>query len=164
MQNLKELQDGILVMMKLINIFPFNFKYLNYDCMIIYEGFYHNGYVGFTKNHPFYGLNYNDIDIDVHGGLTFSQFGGEYHPEFNDNNEKLYWIGFDCQHHDDLEKTNGSIYSWKCNKTPEYIANEIFRMVHQLIEKENVKRNSIKNGKNRKITILENNDEEIKEI
>lgn len=34
------------------------------------------GYLGVPKGHPWYELHYDDIQADVHGGLTFA--GGEY--------------------------------------------------------------------------------------
>ncbi len=56
-----------------------------------------NGYVGVSKSHRFYGINYTDIKgIDVHGGLTFSTLGHYY------NSELYYWLGFDCNHYTDF--------------------------------------------------------------
>jgi len=34
------------------------------------------GYVGVPPSHPMYQKEYNDIDVVVHGGLTFSHLGG----------------------------------------------------------------------------------------
>ena len=45
------------------------------------------GYVTVPKKHHYYGLGYNDVMTNVHGGLTFSN-GGRF--------------GFDCAHADDL--------------------------------------------------------------
>lgn len=42
-----------------------------------------NGYVQIPEGHPWHGKSYDDIDVDVHGGLTYGC--GE-------------WIGFDCMH------------------------------------------------------------------
>ena len=42
-----------------------------------------NGYVRIPDGHPWAGLDYDDIDVKVHGGLTFGD--GE-------------WIGFDALH------------------------------------------------------------------
>lgn len=42
-----------------------------------------NGYVRVPEGHPWHGLDYDDIDVEVHGGLTYSD--GE-------------WIGFDTLH------------------------------------------------------------------
>lgn len=49
------------------------------------------GYVNIPKDHPWIGKAF-DIDADIHGGITF----GEY------DNEKQYWIGFDCGHLGDI--------------------------------------------------------------
>ena len=146
----QDLQNSILVMLKLTNNFPFAFKYLDYDCIISY-GEYNCGYVALTKEHPIYGINsfHSDIDIDVHGGITFNQFGDDhFYPKLNDNGETLYWLGFDCMHSGDIEIAGS--WPWKCNKSPQYIAEQIFYMVDQLVEI----KNSQKKYK-RKITIIE---------
>lgn len=46
------------------------------------------GYVTVPKDHPHYGKGYDDIDADVHGGLTFANEGT---------------FGFDCAHLDDAK-------------------------------------------------------------
>lgn len=55
------------------------------------------GYVGVKSEHPYYGRKCNDIDIDVHGGLTFGEYGdgGEWPADY-------YWLGFDCGHFLDI--------------------------------------------------------------
>ena len=45
------------------------------------------GYVTVPRNHHYYGLGYNDVMANVHGGLTFSNKGS---------------FGFDCAHAGDL--------------------------------------------------------------
>lgn len=45
-----------------------------------------NGYVQIPEGHPWRGLDYDDIDVRVHGGLTYADNG---------------WIGFDCLHRGD---------------------------------------------------------------
>jgi len=42
-----------------------------------------NGYAKVPEDHPWFGLDYDDIDVRVHGGLTFASGG---------------WIGFDTLH------------------------------------------------------------------
>ena len=61
-----------------------------------------NGYVGLPKWHPWFNIHYNDIYVDVHGGLTFSEFNKDY-PVENDN---LWWLGFDCAHCNDAPDIN----------------------------------------------------------
>lgn len=52
-----------------------------------------NGYVGVPEGHPAYDRDYNEIDVEVHGGLTFGDFGdGQLRPK------GFYWLGFDCAH------------------------------------------------------------------
>jgi hypothetical protein len=46
------------------------------------------GYVTVPKKHHYYGLGYNDVMANVHGGLTFSDGKGEF--------------GFDCAHAGDM--------------------------------------------------------------
>lgn len=52
------------------------------------SGGYWCGYVRLPKEHPFFGLRMEDIAIDVHGGITYSDSSG--------------WIGFDCAHYNDI--------------------------------------------------------------
>lgn len=46
------------------------------------------GYVAVPKSHVAYGMDYNVLPIEVHGGLTYGQ-------EEKDGN---WWFGFDCAH------------------------------------------------------------------
>lgn len=50
-------------------------------------------YLGIPPEHPLAGKNYDDINLSVHGGLTFGDFGdGEWRPKGK------YWIGWDYGH------------------------------------------------------------------
>lgn len=50
-------------------------------------------YVGVPSGHALSGEDYDNIDLECHGGLTFSGAGsGEYHPE------GFYWFGWDYAH------------------------------------------------------------------
>ena len=50
------------------------------------------GYVGVPEGHPMYGKHYDDVNVDVHGGLTFS------------NDEDGLWLfGYDCSHWGDAK-------------------------------------------------------------
>lgn len=53
------------------------------------------GYVGVPEGHALHGKHYDDLDIDVHGGLTYSD--NNMGPVNND----AWWFGFDCAHFDD---------------------------------------------------------------
>lgn len=34
-----------------------------------------NGYVALPKEHPFNGVHYDSIPVDIHGGLTYAEWG-----------------------------------------------------------------------------------------
>ena len=55
-----------------------------------------NGYVRIVEGHPFYGMNYMDIPVNVHGGLTFGDNIMD-----NDRFPDGYWVGFDTAHYGD---------------------------------------------------------------
>jgi hypothetical protein len=48
------------------------------------------GYVGIPPGQPLYGSDYGDLDLDVHGGLTFAGPHAD--------RPGLWWLGFDCAH------------------------------------------------------------------
>lgn len=60
------------------------------------------GYVCIPATHPLHNVQHDDIDVSVHGGLTFSNYD-------DDTNE--YWIGFDCAHSDDLIPSKRALIS-----------------------------------------------------
>jgi hypothetical protein len=77
-----------------------------YPCLIVRN---HNGalcgYVGVEKGHPAYRKNYNDVNVDVHGGLTYSDFcqdGPEdttvCHIPEHGKPDHIWWQGFDTAH------------------------------------------------------------------
>ncbi len=68
-----------------------------------------NGYVAVPKGHPLFGLSYYDIDVDVHGGITFAD-SGMNNALFPDWVDDSYWVfGFDTAHaSDNLEKWSES--------------------------------------------------------
>lgn len=60
-----------------------------------------NGYVRIPEGHEYYEKTYDDIPVNVHGGLTFGDhvFGKDKY--FSDG----YWVGFDTAHYgDDRQK------------------------------------------------------------
>ena len=61
-----------------------------------------NGYVAIPKGHPWYGVSYWDLfqDIDIHGGLTFSQTAPNWAEEHGFDPED-WVIGFDTAHFGD---------------------------------------------------------------
>lgn len=92
------------------DLFEKEWKHAGLDCRVYFAKMgeikcHRCGYVRVLEKHPLFNVHYNDfgnhIDIDVHGGVTFSG-------KFKDD-EKGWWIGFDCAHlgdrrHPDLEE------------------------------------------------------------
>lgn len=63
------------------------------------------GYVGVPEGHPWHGKGYDDVDPEVHGGLTYAgacQDGPDgstiCHVPGPGEPEHLWWLGFDCNH------------------------------------------------------------------
>ena len=65
-----------------------------------------NGYVVIPKGHPLHGEDYENIDVDVHGGLTFADAADNLDwPELIDEDKGGWVVGFDTAHlGDDLNK------------------------------------------------------------
>ncbi len=62
------------------------------------------GYVGLTPGHPWYGKDYDSIDAEVHGGLTYGgKCGGPIcHVPQPGEPDDVWWLGFDCSHYLDI--------------------------------------------------------------
>lgn len=68
------------------------------------------GYVGVTKGHPAFGVEYTHVDVNVHGGLTYSAYCretgnealGVCHVPLPGRDPHVWWLGFDCAHAHDL--------------------------------------------------------------
>jgi hypothetical protein len=67
-----------------------------------------NGYVLIPEGHPLHGVHYDNIDVNVHGGLTFSELvdidlAKKMHLEQEDIGS--WCVGFDTAHwNDTIEK------------------------------------------------------------
>ena len=58
------------------------------------------GYVGLPPGHPWHGQKYSELDVDVHGGLTFAGpcHGLICHEAREGESDQVWWLGFDCAH------------------------------------------------------------------
>ena len=88
------------------------------------------GYVSVPEGHNYSGMSYDDVDVQVHGGLTF---GSNNFPDRDDNEKGYYWFGFDCGHAGDLMP-----YLWEDGtyRTKEYVKNECKELAKQLKDME----------------------------
>lgn len=124
------------------------------------------GYVGVAEGHPVFGLEYDEanklgpthlyededdswVGFDVHGGLTFSdscqedeQEQGVCHIPQPGQPDKVWWLGFDCAHSQDIRPTylrrygkmfSSSVFE-ETYKTLEYVQNECANLAQQLKE------------------------------
>lgn len=86
------------------------------------------GYVGLPEGHPLFGKNYDDVDAEVHGGLTYA--GTDLEPE-----TKLWWLGFDCAHSGDVVpgiRGFDSEDGYSTYKDEAYVFNELTSLAKQL--------------------------------
>lgn len=94
------------------------------------------GYVGVPHDHPAYGVSYDDVDVDVHGGLTFA--GDEIHYQVTENvPDNVWWLGFDCSHFMDFSpafKFIGYHQQGTSYRTIAYVTSECQSLAKQLKE------------------------------
>lgn len=70
--------------------------HLGYEWNIVSGPLGHRcGYIRVPKGHPWHGKEYDDIEANVHGGLTFAE---KDTPCGKGGKDDGYWVGFDCAH------------------------------------------------------------------
>ena len=76
------------------------------------------GYIYLPESHPDYGKTYDEIGIDVHGGLTFSESGK---------------FGFDCAHAGDFQPglTPRHRLSDEVYRTVDFVLAELQKLAEQ---------------------------------
>jgi len=80
----------------------YEFKAYSYDCLLSRNRFLFVwcGYVAVPKGHPAYEKQRDDIEVSIHGGLTY---GGKCHDLIcHGGKDDVYWVGFDCGHYEDI--------------------------------------------------------------
>lgn len=92
------------------------------------------GYVGVPAGHPAFQKAYDDVNVEVHGGLTYADFcsvapDGKEHPEegichvpVGGRPHRVWWLGFDCNHGGDLAPA-----SLRFDDLPSTFAGEVYR-------------------------------------
>ena len=99
-----------------------------YEYFILSLGTHPTAYINIPANHPAYGKEYEKIDIDVHGGLTY----GERRLRLDD--EKIingWFIGWDYAHYGDMFTASSYRRSDKAWTTAE-IHKEVENVIEQL--------------------------------
>lgn len=111
---------------------------LGYKYLILSLGTHPTAYVFIDKNHPLYKKHYDDIDIDVHGGLTFSddhlinvlEYSDKYKYETLQRINYDWIIGWDYNHLGDYNTYYGGFDDKKW--TTEEILIDVFSVIAQL--------------------------------
>ena len=107
-------------------------KYKGYEYYVISYGTHPCCYLLLDKNNPYYKKEYDDIPLDVHGGLTYSS---NKHISIDNKNNK-WIIGWDYAHLGD-RYGNKDVYHFICYdhtyKTKELIR-DCIKAIDELIE------------------------------
>ena len=108
------------------------------------------GYVGLPPEHPLYGKDYEDVDFEVHGGLTFAdkcspgedESRGICHIPAPGEPDHVWWLGFhcaDCYDYSplDVKRANEwghpfTLYSEEQYRTLDYVRQECARLAAQV--------------------------------
>lgn len=116
--------------------------YQGYHLVITFNRAWRCGYVGLPLGHKLQGKEYNDLNYEVHGGLTYSSNTA---PFIKDGFG--WYLGFDCAHWDDgmdietMKQYGASqevINIWQHLdgevRTKEYVLQELKNLVEQICE------------------------------
>lgn len=97
------------------------------------------GYVGVDESHPAHGKGYEEVDVAVHGGLTFADRCAESadgrgicHIPTPGEPEHVWWLGFDCAHYGDVCPAYESGLWDGCYKELAYVEHEVRGLARQL--------------------------------
>lgn len=117
---------------------------VNLDCLIVRgpSGAL-CGYVGVPEGHPCFQKDYDSIDVDCHGGLTFADLCREAddpgrhicHEKECAANDKVWWLGFDCAHAWDVAPKYDHSFGYdSMYRSFSYVKDEVNNLAKQLAE------------------------------
>jgi hypothetical protein len=92
------------------------------------------GYVGVAEGHPAFGKDYDGVDVEVHGGLTYAEFCmdtgdesyGICHVPEPGRPHRVWWLGFDCAHAGDMTPAHDALPGM-AEIRERYPRNEVYR-------------------------------------
>jgi len=106
------------------------------------------GYVGVPQSHPAWEKFYDDVDVNVHGGLTYASKCSGYlcHEPLPGEADNVWWLGFDCLHVWDMapgmaatmrrimppEHDYDNVHKNDIYRTLEYVTAETNQLANQL--------------------------------
>lgn len=103
--------------------------YNGYEYAIVSYGTHPCAYIKLPEGHKYYGLGYDKIPVECHGGLTYSSNTFHVIPE-----NIGWWIGWDYNHGGDYYDAFFPLKSYGKKWTTTEILEEVKDVVHQLIE------------------------------
>lgn len=107
----------------------YNSSYKGYEFYVVSYGTHPCCYILVDYNNPYFRVDYDYIDLDVHGGVTFASFD---HSCINNRDHK-WIIGWDYAHYGDRIGCSGKIYTkYGINHT--YKTKELIRDCIKAIE------------------------------
>lgn len=116
------------------------------------------GYVGVEPGHPLHGKDYEEPNVDVHGGLTFAdacrptetEETGVCHVPGKGEPDHVWWFGVDCAHCDDYSPLDRkwanergypfTIWPESSYKTLDFVKAQCAALALQLVHNAGVKR------------------------
>jgi len=111
-----------------------------YPCLIVRHNTLGHlcGYVGVDSQHPCFQKDYDSVDVNVHGGLTFAdkcQDNGHIcHKVEEGEDDNVWWLGFDCAHSGDKCPYASYEFDFDTYKNFDYVKSEIKSLAKQLKE------------------------------
>lgn len=119
-------------------------RHLGLPCLVVRSGSTGGlcGYVGVTRGHPWFGVDFADLEIRTHGGLTYSSFcsGPICHVPQPGEADEVWWVGFDTSHLGDETPRDATFNSRMCwprrgvYRDLAYVRAEVERLAEQAEE------------------------------
>lgn len=93
-------------------------KHMGFPCLIVRVESHGAlcGYVAVPPGHPWHGKDYDDVEADVHGGLTYASAccGNVCHVPAPGEPDDVWWLGFDHAHAWDKMPGNDALLHGYC--------------------------------------------------
>lgn len=92
------------------------------------------GYVAVPPSHKAHGRGIYDVDVNVHGGLTYARpcQGAICHVPKPGESDSVWWLGFDCAHYYDASPTRPPSSLGESYRTLNYVCAETESLARQL--------------------------------
>jgi len=91
------------------------------------------GYVAVAEGHPWFGKDADDIDASAHGGICYTDVCARNicHIPRAGEPARVWWVGFDCAHYNDLCPALGCAFDYQTYKPISYVVREVRNLAKQ---------------------------------